>query len=448
MRYNRNFSPAFTLVELIVVITIIGILSTVWFVSYSNYLTWARDSNRYSQLTKLSDSLQVYATTKSLPLPDDYIEITASWATNVIAYQGYVGTDVLETIDYTNGGKDPKDDSFYTYYLTKDRKSLQLMALMEEAGSVANNRISNTTFAADYSSRFPKVYGKKLWILVSWEDVTLNVPAQEVPINIANWSLDIVFTSNNYISFIDNNNVISWTWTSLSILKHSPLNQLNIGENLVWYWDLETWNNDGTLRDLTQNIQALNNTNWIEIGKISNNWNTFTQFNWVNQDFRNNSSLGASKLDLINNFTISTWINPTSYHTVGYYGTKNLIFIKWNSLSTINYSLQITDENTITFIERGVSESLQFTWFSWISSMTNRWTHVLFTFKNNNLTLYIDWNEYESKNTLNLEFTSNDRIFIWGAGTLETQFDGYIDEIKVFNTVLSKSQIEKLYSER
>ncbi len=211
--------PAFTLVELIVVITIIGILSTVWFVSYSNYLTWARDSNRYSQLTKLSDSLQVYATSKSLPRPDDYIEITASWAANVIAYQWYVGTDVLETIDYTNWGKDPKDYSFYTYYLTKNRKSLQLMALMEEAGSVAQNTISNTTFAADYSSRFPKVYGRKLWVLT---EVNTNTPVQELS-NILSGSgyLDIVQTTNIYNSFISNEEILSGTW---KVLREVPVN--------------------------------------------------------------------------------------------------------------------------------------------------------------------------------------------------------------------------------
>jgi len=36
------------------------------------------------------------------------------------------------------------------------------MALMEDAGSVAQNTFSNNTFAADYSSRYPKVYGRKL----------------------------------------------------------------------------------------------------------------------------------------------------------------------------------------------------------------------------------------------------------------------------------------------
>jgi hypothetical protein len=36
-------------------------------------------------MVKLSDSLQVYSATKSLPLPDDYIEVTASG--EIIAYQ-------------------------------------------------------------------------------------------------------------------------------------------------------------------------------------------------------------------------------------------------------------------------------------------------------------------------------------------------------------------------
>ena len=152
----------FTLVELIVVITIVGILSTVGFVSYSWYLTWARDSNRYSQLTKLSDSLQTYAATKSLPLPDDYIEITSSGSENTIAYQGYVWNDVLETIDYTNGWKDPKDDSYFTYYLTKDRKKLQLLALMEE--EIVRSSLTNNSYAVDYENRSPVVYWNKLWV--------------------------------------------------------------------------------------------------------------------------------------------------------------------------------------------------------------------------------------------------------------------------------------------
>jgi len=204
----------FTLVELIVVITIVGILSTVGFVSYSWYLTWARDSNRYSQLTKLSDSLQTYAATKSLPLPDDYIEITSSGSENTIAYQGYVWNDVLETIDYTNGWKDPKDDSYFTYYLTKDRKKLQLLALMEE--EIVRSSLTNNSYAVDYENRSPVVYWNKLWVLVSSEEASYNLPAQEVSWNKTNGYLDIIHTPNNYKTFIGDT-PSEWTWALIGL---------------------------------------------------------------------------------------------------------------------------------------------------------------------------------------------------------------------------------------
>lgn len=213
----QKYTPAFTLVELIVVITIVWILSTVWFVSYSGYLTWARDSNRISQLTKLSDSLQVHSASKTLPLPDNKIDITASWT--LIAYQGEVWVDVLETIDYTNGGQDPKDDSYYTYYLTKDRNSIQLMAMMEEQQNVAYNTplylksnqtnkrellsLGNMKAQANFEERYPKVYGRKLWVLTYNDDSNLdlfNTPANQITAN-AGW-LDIVTTPIEYIAHI------------------------------------------------------------------------------------------------------------------------------------------------------------------------------------------------------------------------------------------------------
>jgi len=49
-----------------------------------------------------------------------------------------------------------------------DRRNFQLMAFMEEKSSLAQNRFLskpiaiNKSFALDYSSRYPKVYGKKL----------------------------------------------------------------------------------------------------------------------------------------------------------------------------------------------------------------------------------------------------------------------------------------------
>ncbi len=206
----------FTLVELIVVITIVWILSTVGFVSYSGYLTWARDSNRISQLTKLSDSLQVYAANKTLPLPDNYVEITESWS--ILAYQWEVWVDVLETIDYTNWGKDPRDDSYYTYYLTKDRNNLQLMAFMEEQQSVLSF-IWNQALAIDYTDSFPRTYGKDLWILI--EPIT-NTPIQDSS-SVVN-ALDIKNTFEEYVMHVNSS---SYTWTGSRLI------------NLHYYYNLD-----------------------------------------------------------------------------------------------------------------------------------------------------------------------------------------------------------------
>lgn len=203
MKYTNSLRW-FTLVELIVVITIIGILSTIGFVSYSNYLTWARDSSRKAQLAKISDGLQVYSTDKRLPLPDNYVQVTASGT--LVAYQWTAGVDVLEAIDYESGGKDPKDNKYFTYYLAKDRKSFQMLTLLEE-NEVAG--IFPQTYAADYTDRYVQVYGKKLGVLT---EPDTNVPIQEVD---GLTSLDIVSTTDSYVAHISPTETLSGTGGTL-----------------------------------------------------------------------------------------------------------------------------------------------------------------------------------------------------------------------------------------
>jgi len=69
--------------------------------------------------------LQLYATNKKLPYPDDYVTVTASGTT--VTYQGYAGEQTLNTIGYNDGGKDPKDKIYFTYSVSKDRKSSQVL---------------------------------------------------------------------------------------------------------------------------------------------------------------------------------------------------------------------------------------------------------------------------------------------------------------------------------
>ena len=159
----------FTLVELIVVITILAILSTIGFVSYSSYLAGSRDSNRVSQIKAISEWLHLYSTNKTLPKPDSNIIIEAN--STVIAYQWYAWSNVLETITYSTEWVDPKDKTYFSYYLTRDKKYFQLMAFLEE-----EDNLQSTAWAIDYTTRYPSVFWSKLWILTD----NNNTPVQEI----------------------------------------------------------------------------------------------------------------------------------------------------------------------------------------------------------------------------------------------------------------------------
>ncbi len=224
-----NKSSWFTLVELIVVVTILSILSTIWFVSYSSYLSWVRDTNRISQLKAIWDSLHLYETKKSLPLPDEKRLEIKDWATT-IAIQWYVWKSVIETIWYTSEGKDPKDNTYFSYYLTKDRKYFQLLSFLEDQPETISklnnlnklNKLNNlkTTQAIDYENRYPYVYWKKLWILTT----DSNEPIQEIH----SGSLDIsnVWNTKIYKSYLKTNELLIWNWT---IFK-------DLWKLVKWWW--------------------------------------------------------------------------------------------------------------------------------------------------------------------------------------------------------------------
>ena len=226
---NKNW---FTLVELIIVMVILWILSTLWFVSYTSYLSWVRDTNRISQLKSISDALYVHDTKSSFPIPNDETVLIMSWSTQ-IATQWFFWSKALETVWYLSDWKDPKTEEYFSYYLTKNKKYFQLMWHLEENPETAYNIELNIFWknkvqALDYSIKFPYVEWSKLWILTT----DTNEPIQ----SILTWSLDIsdVWTLNTYKSFLKTNEVVVWTWTLFS--------QLSEVARVWWKWYSSSWN--------------------------------------------------------------------------------------------------------------------------------------------------------------------------------------------------------------
>ena len=233
--FIKNFS-AFTLVELIVVVTIIALLSTIGFVSYSGYLVGVRDTNRISQATRILDSLQIYSISNRLPIPENKIDITI-WST-IIWYQWDIWDTILESIDYSSSVRDPKDGTRFVYYLTHDRKNFQIMTFMEDQKSVFS--FFSSTYA-NFLDRFPKTYGKRLWILL--ENNTHN-PIHRLPST--TWDL---VTLQGFTAYMSDTNVIEGL-SSWDLLASSPIANCKRRKEVFW------WNRDG-IYEINPNGTAL-----------------------------------------------------------------------------------------------------------------------------------------------------------------------------------------------
>ena len=198
----------FTIVELIIVVTILAILWTIGFVSYSSYLTWVRDTNRVSSLAAISEWLSFYSTTNRLPLPTDAVNITSD-GSNIIGYQWYAWSSILESINYSKSWLDPKDKTPYTYYLTANKKQHQLMAFLEEPNQLQTyNGLFTQAHAADLLNRYPTVTGKKLWIILD----DTNTPVQD-----AGAAIDLSTLSSTHKAYLsDSEDPITSNFTAVN----------------------------------------------------------------------------------------------------------------------------------------------------------------------------------------------------------------------------------------
>jgi len=122
----------FTLVELLVVVTVLSILSTIASVYFFNNFAEARDTARATDITLISENLELYNIEKSrYPAPDEAIDIEYNWW---IAWtQGVFWKDVTRFIE--NFGQDvpsdPKYNNYYTYSTTNNAQEYQVAGVFE-----------------------------------------------------------------------------------------------------------------------------------------------------------------------------------------------------------------------------------------------------------------------------------------------------------------------------
>ena len=154
---------AFTLVELIVSITILSILGTIAFLSLQWYSQDARNSTRLADLWSIESSLELYQTkTSKYPKPSNSFEVTYSWA--VAWYQWNFWESALTNLwNLSKTPVDPLTGNLYTYSVTNSFWEYELATIEEGSTAMILNWVHAATNTANaiviwtYNGKFLKV---------------------------------------------------------------------------------------------------------------------------------------------------------------------------------------------------------------------------------------------------------------------------------------------------
>ena len=148
----KKINKGFTLVELIVVITILAVLWTIAFVSFQWYASNSRDSVRLTDLSNISKAIKVkLAAWEILLMPDKPVEIQTNW--EVLNYQWLMWEKILSHYWISNGWVDPLDLKPYTYAINKNKNKYQVLTFLENGDYVSF--LNHKTYA-DNKQKFHK----------------------------------------------------------------------------------------------------------------------------------------------------------------------------------------------------------------------------------------------------------------------------------------------------
>ncbi|MFK7779657.1 MAG: prepilin-type N-terminal cleavage/methylation domain-containing protein [Candidatus Gracilibacteria bacterium] len=140
---------AFTLVELIVVITILSILGTIAFISLQGYSKDARDSTRTSDLSTMKISLELFHLDAG-KYPETTDGLAVTYSGTEVWTQGTFGNITKNSVDKLDKiPTDPLTGKEFTYSITNNKQEFLLGGLMEGGDYALNNLLLNDVNAGD-----------------------------------------------------------------------------------------------------------------------------------------------------------------------------------------------------------------------------------------------------------------------------------------------------------
>jgi len=272
--------------------------------------------------------------------------------------------------------KDPVDEIFYTYYLTKDLRNTWVMWFLENNPNESSYINSNDytffqkVFAIDYSDRYPILFWKKVWILLDEN----KIPIQENQVLQSTWKLEISTITSNYVAYLDNKTNISNSLYSMEVLYGTALTWI------IWN-DCEQYIEESNWAPLISWMYLINSNTWtyekycdmwsttwswvdtristcswnLPSNSYASNWDTYiqrynwtdwtpelswaeTQLIWCDFDCNNNYTWSWSINSCLQNINWVCWITNWSYVT----SAPTTLLCKWWTETTPIWSLPWT----------------------------------------------------------------------------------------------------------
>jgi prepilin-type N-terminal cleavage/methylation domain-containing protein len=206
---------AFTLVELIVVITILAILWTIAFISLQWYSKDARDSIRISDTSNMKTSLELFhLDSGKYPLPD--ANEIVDYGTETLWYQWDFWSSVISSLSRSMSEvpTDPLTDKKYIFSVANNKNEFEILSLLEWDSLVLNNINQANAATLEVTPKIDWTYNR-----VFIKTASFIVPVPSI-INTEVWTATMTLDSSNISSQVVNSwenipeqwNVISNTW--------------------------------------------------------------------------------------------------------------------------------------------------------------------------------------------------------------------------------------------
>jgi len=227
---RQIYKKAYTLVEIVIVVSILSLLSTIWYVSYSKFIVDSKDVIRVTDVTNMNQVLEIsFIQNAWLPIPDEWTQIMHEW--ELVWTQGvfWTGSRIfVRNLDEIP--RDPDSWDFYSYSLLRNKKEYEIVTVFEWDIIWYSPSIIQNTYAREKKAYTLWTFNKRIAAIRKWKNTTIlalpsitssSLSDLEVWGIVENWNLVIHNASN--LPAQNNNTSQPQNWNTKDIVSQLVL---------------------------------------------------------------------------------------------------------------------------------------------------------------------------------------------------------------------------------